>query len=102
MAQALRLAGRHGVLVSGVKPNSFADEAGLRRNVVLVSLDGHDIPGLKDYETLYREMVAGHRTDVLARVNRGRLVTFHVLKPVYDRDNQPAPVPQPAAAEPPK
>jgi serine protease Do len=107
MAQALRLPDRSGVLVSGVKPNSFADEAGLRRNDVVVWLEGHDIPGLKDYETLYKQMVESGRTDVLARVRRGRLVTFHVLMPRKARRADPAPVAGPvpedaAPAKPPQ
>jgi serine protease Do len=99
MAQALRLPDRRGVLVSGVKPNSFADEAGLRRNDVLVSLEGHDIPGLKDYEALYTEMVAAGRADVLARVRRGRLVTFHVLRPRKERRAEPDPLAGPVPGE---
>lgn len=102
MAQALRLPDRRGVLVSGVKPNSFADEAGLRRNDVLVSLEGHDIPGLKEYEALYREMVEANRSDVLARVHRGRLVTFHVLKPKGGRRPEPSQASTPSESEAPR
>jgi len=84
-AQALRLTDRRGVIVSGVKPNSFADEAGLRRNDVMVVLEGRTIEDLKQYRTIYREMVESRRGQVLVHTQRGRLRNFHVLKPTYDR-----------------
>jgi len=82
-ARALRLADRRGVIISGVKPNSFADEAGLRRNDIMVVIEGRQIEGLKAYESLYREMVASRREAVLVETRRGRLHNFHILKPSY-------------------
>ncbi|MGH9870195.1 MAG: trypsin-like peptidase domain-containing protein [Candidatus Polarisedimenticolia bacterium] len=91
-AQALRLPDRKGALVSGVKPNSFADEADLRRFDVVMTLEGRDVAGLPEFKTLYQEMVSSRRGAVLARVRRGRLVTFHVLKPVYPAAAEAVPV----------
>jgi serine protease Do len=82
-AQALRLPDRKGVLVSGVKPNSFADEAGLRRNDVMMIIEGRDIDGLEQYKDIYEGLTASRRDRVLVEVRRGRLRTYHVLKPVY-------------------
>jgi len=83
MAQALRLPDRKGVLVSGVKPNSFADEADLRRNDVVMTMEGRDIESIAEYKAIYQQMVSDRRPAVLLRVRRGRLLTFHVLKPAY-------------------
>ncbi|HKY33663.1 MAG TPA: trypsin-like peptidase domain-containing protein [Candidatus Polarisedimenticolia bacterium] len=85
-AQTLRLPDRKGVIVSGVKPNSFADEAGLRRHDVMLLMEGREIENLQEYERIYREMVDSRRGKVLVQSRRGRLVTFHVLKPAYPRD----------------
>ena len=86
IAQALRLPDRKGVIVSGVKVNSFADEAGLRRNDIMMVIEGRPIDSLSQYEKIYDDIVASRRDRVLVEVRRGRLQTFHVLKPVYGRD----------------
>jgi len=90
-AQMLRLPDDKGVLVSGVKPNSFADEAGLRRNDILMVVEGRPIEGLADYEELYTRLVSEKRTGLLVEVRRGRLRTYHVLKPNYIQTAPPAP-----------
>jgi len=95
-ARALRLADRRGVIISGVKPNSFADEAGLRRNDIMVVMEGRPIEGLKQYETLYNQMVSSRRDTVLVETRRGRLHNFHVIKPAY---SEPAAVEPPASEE---
>ncbi len=84
-AQALRLSERKGVIVSGVKPNSFADEAGLRRNDVMIVMEGRSIEDFRQYQTLYRDMVESRRGQILVQTLRGRLRNFHVIKPTYDR-----------------
>ncbi|HET9480150.1 MAG TPA: trypsin-like peptidase domain-containing protein [Candidatus Polarisedimenticolia bacterium] len=89
VAQALRLAHRRGVIVSGVKPNSFADEAGLRRNDIIAIVEGRPIEGLDDYGRYYNEMIEARRGRVLLQVRRGQLETFHVLKPIYDPAGRP-------------
>lgn len=87
VAQALRLTDRRGVMVSGVKSNSFADESGLRRNDIMRVIEGREIAGLAEYERIYRELVSSRRGSVLVQTRRGRLVNFHVLKPTYDEDD---------------
>ncbi|HZI93634.1 MAG TPA: trypsin-like peptidase domain-containing protein [Patescibacteria group bacterium] len=90
VAQALRLPDRKGVIVSGVKPNSFADESGLRRNDVMMVIEGRPIDSLTGYEQIYRDLVKSKRDRVLVEVRRGRLRTYHVLKPAYDQEKAPA------------
>ena len=85
-AQALRLADRKGVIISGVKAASFAEEAGMRRNDVLTVIEGRPVEGFPEYEAIYNELVASRRDRVLVEVRRGRLRTFHVLKPNYGPD----------------
>jgi len=85
IAQALRLPHRKGVIISGVKPTSFADEAGLRRNDIISRIEGRSIDDLKQYQQIYQELVDSRRDRLMVEVSRGRLHTFHVLKPVYDQ-----------------
>jgi serine protease Do len=84
-AQALRLPDRKGVIVSGVKSDSFADEGGVRRFDIITTLEGREVTDLTRYREIYREMVDERRTKILIQTRRGRLTTFHVLKPLYDR-----------------
>jgi len=86
VARQRRLSDLSGVLISGVKRNSFAEEAGLRRNDVMKVIEGRPIENVRQYETLYREFVDSRRGQVLVVVSRGRLETFHVIKPHYDKD----------------
>ncbi|HET6373884.1 MAG TPA: trypsin-like peptidase domain-containing protein [Candidatus Polarisedimenticolia bacterium] len=86
IAQALRLADLKGVIISGVKPNSFADEAGLRRNDIIQSIEGREIEGLQQYRQVYDDLVAERRGRLLIIVRRGKLRTFHVLQPAYKED----------------
>ena len=90
-AQMLRLPDDKGVLVSGVKTNSFADEAGLRRNDILMVVEGRAIDGLASYEELYTRLVSEKRDRMLIEVRRGRLRTYHVLKVNYGQTNGTTP-----------
>jgi len=84
-AQALRLPERKGVIVSGVKSDSFADEGGLRRFDIITTVEGRAVDDLAGYRAIYRELVEERRAKILVQTRRGRLTTFHVLKPLYDR-----------------
>ncbi len=88
IAHALRLTDQRGVLVSGVKRGSFADEGGLRRNDVMIGIEGLEVEDLERYKEIYGEFVASRRDHLLVTVKRGRLRTFHVLKPVYDASGE--------------
>jgi serine protease Do len=88
IAHALRLTDRRGVLVSGVKRGSFADEGGLRRNDIMIGIEGLEVEGLEKYKEIYEGFVATRRDQLLVTVKRGRLRTFHVLKPVYGTNSE--------------
>ena len=83
-AQALRLPERKGVIVSGVKSDSFAEEGGLRRFDIITTLEGRTVTDLAQYRELYREMVDARRAKVLIQTRRGRLTNFYVIKPLYE------------------
>jgi len=93
MRRQLRLPGDKGVRVTGVKDNSFAEEAGLRPGDVIVRLEGRELSDLNSYKDLYREMVTSRRGALLAEVRRGRLLNFFVIKPTYDAQNGRTPPP---------
>src|SRR5437667_6560272 len=56
----------HGVLISGIEPNSPADQAGIERGLVIYRVGKHDVSSIKDVENL------------LGRANSGTSVDFTV------------------------
>src|SRR5229473_207027 len=56
----------HGVLISGIEPNSPADQAGIERGLVIYRVGKHDVSSIKDVENL------------LGRANSGTSVDFAV------------------------
>ncbi len=83
IAHRMSLEDRRGVVISGVKRDSFADEAGLQRNDIMLLIEGRPIDGFEEYKKIYEELVSSGRDRLLVNVRRGQLRTFHVLKPVY-------------------
>jgi serine protease Do len=83
MAVDLSLSSRRGVLVSGIKPGSFAAEAGLRPGDLVSRMDDLEIEDLEHWSQMYQQAVDEGRAQVLLTVRRGPAHYFHVLRPVY-------------------
>jgi S1-C subfamily serine protease len=66
LTEALGYAPGHGVLVSGVEPDSPAEQAGIERGLVIYRIGKHDVNSVRQVETL------------LARANTGISVDFVV------------------------
>jgi serine protease Do len=89
-ARRLRLEDRRGAVVSGVKPASFAFEAGLRPGDIVREMDSQEIPGLRVLEQRVQRLIEAKAPQVLLEVQRGRSRAFILLEPTYS--------PKPAAA----
>ena len=70
--------GTRGVVVAGVEAGEAAEEAGLQRGDVIVSVNGEDVEGVEDFD----KEIAKAKGDGLARlrVRRGNTHTFLILK----------------------
>jgi serine protease Do len=83
MATSLNLAGAGGVMLTGVKPGSFAAEAGLRPGDLVLSLDDIEIEDLAHWSQAAQEAVEQASSRLLLTVKRGPVRYFVVLKPIY-------------------
>jgi serine protease Do len=83
LATTLGLVDRRGVLVSGVKPGSFAAESGLQERDQVLRLDDVDIDSLEHWSQIYQQAVDARRGLVLITVRRGPALSFHAIRPVY-------------------
>jgi len=70
--------GTRGVVVAGVEAGEAAEDAGLQRGDVIVSVNGEDVEGVDDFD----KEIAKAKGDGLARlrVRRGNTHTFLILK----------------------
>jgi len=70
--------GTRGVVVAGVEAGEAAEDAGLQRGDVIVSVNGEDVEGVEDFD----KEIAKAKGDGLARlrVRRGNTHTFLILK----------------------
>ncbi len=78
LARALGLKVARGVLVTGIKAGSPARKAGLKRNDVVVSLNGSSAKTDAQFRTKIASLGAGSR--VILRVARGKKITRLALK----------------------
>jgi serine protease Do len=85
VARLFRLEGRSGVLVTGVKPDSFAFEAGLRRGDIIRRMEEQDVPNLRVFEQRVNRLVEVQRAPILVEMTRGSRINFALLDPVYSR-----------------
>jgi len=92
-ARALKLDDRRGVLVSGVREDSFADDAGLRHGDILKTLESKEVDGLDAFRSLCRSLGDARTERILAEVRRGHVVYYHLLKPVYKKEESRLPAP---------
>ncbi len=88
VARIFRLDGRSGVLVTGVKPNSFSFEAGLRPGDIIRRMEEQEVPNLRVFEQRVRRLVESGKRSVLIESIRGSRLSFTLLRPVYnDKDD---------------
>ena len=60
----------HGVLISGIEPNSPADQAGIERGLVIYRVGKHDVNSVKDIENLLGRASSGTSVDFTVGVVR--------------------------------
>jgi len=60
----------HGVLISGIEPNSPADQAGIERGLVIYRVGKHDVNSVKDIENLLGRTSSGTSVDFTVGVVR--------------------------------
>src|SRR5438128_2433673 len=60
----------HGVLISGIEPNSPADQAGIERGLVIYRVGKHDVDSVKDIENLLGRASSGTSVDFTVGVVR--------------------------------
>ena len=70
LSDALGYAAGHGVLVSGVEPDSPADQAGIQRGLVIYRIGKHDVKSANEVETLLARARSGTSVDFAVGVVR--------------------------------
>jgi serine protease Do len=60
----------HGVLISGIEPNSPADQAGIERGLVIYRVGKHEVNSVKDIENLLGRASSGTSVDFTVGVVR--------------------------------
>lgn len=85
VARLFRLDGRSGVLVTGVKPDSFAAESGLRRGDIIRRMEEEEVPNLRVFEQRVNRLVEAGKAQILVESKRGNRLNFSLLEPVYSR-----------------
>jgi len=85
----LKLPDKQGVLISGVRNESYAEDAGLRVGDVLQKIESTPITHIDTFRQLCAKHTDAKTEKLLAQVQRGRVLAFHVLKPVYKKEAEP-------------
>ncbi len=83
IARARNLDQTTGVIVTGIKPGSFAAEAGLAPGQLIESLEGTTVDDLQTFVALYDGLVMKGLEKVLIVSKRGPILNWHVVKPSY-------------------
>lgn len=83
MATSLNLSEPGGVMVTGVKPGSFAAEAGLRPGDLVLRLNDIELEDLAHWSQAAQAAVEEGTDRLLLTVRRGPVRYFVVLKPIY-------------------
>jgi serine protease Do len=77
LSDKLHLKTLQGILVTDVKPEGFADETGLQRGDVILSINHHDVASAEEFSLLQSQLKSG--TDVLFLVARRTEGSFATL-----------------------
>ncbi len=80
MVFELELIGSKGVLVEGVRTGGPAHRGGLRRGVVIETIEGESINALSDFEDRYRTLSGASRDRVLLQVRRYESLSYVLLQ----------------------
>jgi S1-C subfamily serine protease len=86
MARALKIEDRRGVLVSGIRGGSVAEQAGLQPGDLLRRLERRPVEDIEAFTEICRSLGGDRIERILVEVNRGPILAFHVIKPVYGTD----------------
>jgi len=84
MARRMRLDDEEGALVTGVKPDGPAYEAGLRQFDVVRKLGKRAVPSSQELQERYENLLGKKPESVYMEARRGRTTRFLLIEPVYD------------------
>jgi serine protease Do len=85
-ARAMKLEDHRGVLVSGVRDDSFAEDAGVRHGDIVRAIDEKPVEDLEGFRQSCKALTDARAEKILVQVRRGRVVNFHLMKPSYKKD----------------
>ncbi|HEV2964841.1 MAG TPA: Do family serine endopeptidase [Candidatus Angelobacter sp.] len=71
-ADQLGITGGKGVLVTDVKPDSFADDIGVQRGYVILKVNGHPINSEEEFRKATSQLKSGQDVVFLVRTGRGQ------------------------------
>jgi serine protease Do len=86
-ARELNLVDAGGVIVTGVKPGSFAEKAGLSPRQVIIGLAEQPVETLEDFSRIYREALETRPELILVETRAGIVLGWSVLRPVYETED---------------
>ncbi len=78
LMKMFKMRAREGVIVSNVEPGSQADEAGIRRGVIIKQINREKIENITDYHNIIKGIKK--RRDAILLVQEGRYTRFVILK----------------------
>jgi serine protease Do len=70
---------KYGVVVTGIKYGSVAEDAGIRTGDVILSVDNHPVKTAEDFWNRIVQAEKEGRTQVLLKVQRGSMVIYTVM-----------------------
>lgn len=85
-ARELNLVDASGVIVTGVKPGSFAEKAGIAPRQVIIGLAEQPVETLDDFARIYREALESRPQMILVESRAGIVLGWSVLRPVYQSE----------------
>src|SRR5437660_988672 len=70
-ADQLGITGTRGVIVTEVKPDSFADDIGMQRSYVILKVNGHPVNSEEEFRQTTSQLKSGQDVVFLVRTGRG-------------------------------